>query len=41
VQHLKLPHYVDFQAELGLVRRMRAEFDSGRKSDEGLREAAE
>lgn len=25
VEHLKLPHYVDFQAELGLVRRMRAE----------------
>jgi alpha-D-ribose 1-methylphosphonate 5-triphosphate synthase subunit PhnI len=26
VEHLKLPHYVDFQAELGLLRRMRAEF---------------
>jgi alpha-D-ribose 1-methylphosphonate 5-triphosphate synthase subunit PhnI len=26
VEHLKLPHYVDFQAELGLVRQMRAEF---------------
>ncbi len=25
VEHLKLPHYVDFQAELELVRRMRAE----------------
>ena len=25
VQHLKLPHYVDFQAELNLVRRMRGE----------------
>ena len=25
VQHLKLPHYVDFQAELELVRRIRAE----------------
>ena len=24
VQHLKLPHYVDFQAELELVREMRA-----------------
>jgi alpha-D-ribose 1-methylphosphonate 5-triphosphate synthase subunit PhnI len=24
VQHLKLPHYVDFQAELDLVRKMRA-----------------
>lgn len=26
VEHLKLPHYVDFQAELKLVRRMQAEF---------------
>ena len=26
VEHLKLPHYVDFQAELGLVRRLNAEF---------------
>jgi alpha-D-ribose 1-methylphosphonate 5-triphosphate synthase subunit PhnI len=26
VEHLKLPHYVDFQAELGLVRHLRAEF---------------
>jgi alpha-D-ribose 1-methylphosphonate 5-triphosphate synthase subunit PhnI len=25
VEHLKLPHYVDFQAELGLVRQMRVE----------------
>ncbi len=25
VEHLKLPHYVDFQAELGLLRRMRRE----------------
>ena len=25
VEHLKLPHYVDFQAELGLMRRLRAE----------------
>jgi alpha-D-ribose 1-methylphosphonate 5-triphosphate synthase subunit PhnI len=25
VQHLKLPHYVDFQSELELVRKMRAE----------------
>lgn len=28
VEHLKLPHYVDFQAELGLVRRLNAEFGS-------------
>src|SRR5215813_12383574 len=26
VEHLKLPHYVDFQAELGLVRRLRETF---------------
>jgi alpha-D-ribose 1-methylphosphonate 5-triphosphate synthase subunit PhnI len=40
VEHLKLPHYVDFQAELDLVRRMRAEYDA--KSDgNDVREAAE
>lgn len=27
VEHLKLPHYVDFQAELDLVRRMRSEYE--------------
>lgn len=27
LQHLKLPHYVDFQSELSLVRRLRAEHD--------------
>jgi alpha-D-ribose 1-methylphosphonate 5-triphosphate synthase subunit PhnI len=37
VEHLKLPHYVDFQAELGLVRAMRAEH-AGRAE---LAEAAE
>jgi alpha-D-ribose 1-methylphosphonate 5-triphosphate synthase subunit PhnI len=26
VEHLKLPHYVDFQAELGLLRQLQAEF---------------
>ncbi|HWA20423.1 MAG TPA: carbon-phosphorus lyase complex subunit PhnI [Devosia sp.] len=36
VEHLKLPHYVDFQAELGLIRRLRAEHDAA-----GLKEAAE
>lgn len=35
VEHLKLPHYVDFQSELELVRRMRKE------QEEGLQEAAE
>ncbi len=29
VQHLKLPHHVDFQAELALVRKMRAEIAAG------------
>jgi alpha-D-ribose 1-methylphosphonate 5-triphosphate synthase subunit PhnI len=28
VQHLKLPHYVDFQAELELVRRLRAQHEA-------------
>jgi alpha-D-ribose 1-methylphosphonate 5-triphosphate synthase subunit PhnI len=44
VEHLKLPHYVDFQAELGLVRRLRAEFDAARQlraSVAGGKEAAE
>ncbi|MBK5958330.1 carbon-phosphorus lyase complex subunit PhnI [Rhodoplanes elegans] len=31
VEHLKLPHYVDFQAELGLVRKMRAAFFAQRR----------
>jgi alpha-D-ribose 1-methylphosphonate 5-triphosphate synthase subunit PhnI len=41
VEHLKLPHYVDFQAELGLLRRLRAEFDATREREEPMREAAE
>lgn len=41
VEHLKLPHYVDFQAELGLVRRLRAEFDAAQENDTPVREAAE
>jgi alpha-D-ribose 1-methylphosphonate 5-triphosphate synthase subunit PhnI len=41
VEHLKLPHYVDFQAELTLVRRMRAEVAARKQSTPGLREAAE
>ncbi|PWT89171.1 MAG: carbon-phosphorus lyase complex subunit PhnI [Proteobacteria bacterium] len=40
VEHLKLPHYVDFQAELGLVRRMRAEFAAAR-AEHPVQEAAE
>ncbi|TIT35552.1 MAG: carbon-phosphorus lyase complex subunit PhnI, partial [Mesorhizobium sp.] len=43
VEHLKLPHYVDFQAELDLVRRMRAEHDAreNHRTGDEKREAAE
>jgi alpha-D-ribose 1-methylphosphonate 5-triphosphate synthase subunit PhnI len=42
VEHLKLPHYVDFQAELGLVRRMREAFvAASRESGNPMRDAAE
>jgi alpha-D-ribose 1-methylphosphonate 5-triphosphate synthase subunit PhnI len=34
VEHLKLPHYVDFQAELDLVRRMRSEWFDRRREEE-------
>ncbi|WP_343670902.1 carbon-phosphorus lyase complex subunit PhnI [Paraburkholderia heleia] len=33
VQHLKLPHYVDFQAELELVRKLRAQHESSTGAD--------
>jgi alpha-D-ribose 1-methylphosphonate 5-triphosphate synthase subunit PhnI len=40
VEHLKLPHYVDFQSELGLLRKLRKEF--AERADGGLlQEAAE
>lgn len=38
VQHLKLPHYVDFQSNLDLLRRLRAEWEAARAAAE--REAA-
>lgn len=43
VEHLKLPHYVDFQAELGLVRQMRREFDerTSAPGQDEMQEAAE
>jgi alpha-D-ribose 1-methylphosphonate 5-triphosphate synthase subunit PhnI len=41
VEHLKLPHHVDFQAELGLLRQLRAEFQQEGKSAQVLEEAAE
>ena len=37
VEHLKLPHYVDFQSELVLIRHMRAEI----AAEDAQREAAE
>jgi alpha-D-ribose 1-methylphosphonate 5-triphosphate synthase subunit PhnI len=49
VEHLKLPHYVDFQAELGLLRKLRAEYaqraaandDTGDDTDTPMQDAAE
>uniref|UniRef100_Q07LY9 Phosphonate metabolism n=1 Tax=Rhodopseudomonas palustris (strain BisA53) TaxID=316055 RepID=Q07LY9_RHOP5 len=41
VEHLKLPHYVDFQSELGLVRRLRQDFADAADQPKTLREAAE
>jgi alpha-D-ribose 1-methylphosphonate 5-triphosphate synthase subunit PhnI len=38
VQHLKLPHYVDFQSELVMLRELRRRFEAARNAD---REAAE
>ena len=40
VEHLKLPHYVDFQAELGLVRRMREEFAAAPREGHGVAQDA-
>lgn len=44
VQHLKLPHYVDFQAELQFIRKLRKEWHAARAAaaaPETLSEAAE
>lgn len=38
---MKLPHYVDFQSELGLVRMLRAEFEAASRDETSVREAAE
>src|ERR1700761_4713465 len=40
VEHLKLPHYVDFQSELGLLRKLRKEFAEAADRS-SMREAAE
>jgi alpha-D-ribose 1-methylphosphonate 5-triphosphate synthase subunit PhnI len=34
VQHLKLPHYVDFQGELESIRKLRSQFETGRRRAE-------
>jgi alpha-D-ribose 1-methylphosphonate 5-triphosphate synthase subunit PhnI len=39
VQHLKLPHYVDFQSELNVVRAMRR--TAAETADAAMAEAAE
>jgi alpha-D-ribose 1-methylphosphonate 5-triphosphate synthase subunit PhnI len=41
VEHLKLPHYVDFQAELVLLRQLRAEWEAERTAGSEHQEAAE
>ena len=41
VEHLKLPHYVDFQSELGLLRKLRKEFAEANEASEPMQEAAE
>jgi len=41
VEHLKLPHYVDFQSELGLLRKLRKEFAEAATDAEPMQEAAE
>lgn len=41
VQHLKLPHYVDFQSELVVVRTLRAEVEARRNDQAPLDQAAE
>ena len=41
VEHLKLPPYVDFQSELGLLRKLRKEFAEASDEFRSLREAAE
>ncbi len=41
VSHLKLPHYVDFQSELEMIRRLRREIDTGESSARQANESSE
>ncbi|MBD2108082.1 carbon-phosphorus lyase complex subunit PhnI [Nodosilinea sp. FACHB-13] len=36
VQHLKLPHYIDFQAELNLIRQLRRNYDQAQAKQDGV-----
>ncbi|TVQ21589.1 MAG: carbon-phosphorus lyase complex subunit PhnI [Leptolyngbya sp. DLM2.Bin15] len=36
VQHLKLPHYIDFQAELNLIRQLRHNYDQAQAEQNGV-----
>jgi len=36
VQHLKLPHYIDFQAELNLIRKLRRNYDQAQAEQNGV-----
>ena len=38
VQHLKLPHYIDFQAELNLIRQLRHDYDKARAKQNDVEE---
>jgi len=39
VQHLKLPHYIDFQAELNLIRQLRHDYDKAQAKQNDVEEA--
>jgi alpha-D-ribose 1-methylphosphonate 5-triphosphate synthase subunit PhnI len=41
VEHLKLPHYVDFQSELELIRRLRLEAEKPKADDSALSEPSD
>jgi protein-tyrosine-phosphatase len=36
VQHLKLPRYIDFQAELNLIRKLRRDYDEAQSKQNGV-----
>ncbi|MBW4486040.1 MAG: carbon-phosphorus lyase complex subunit PhnI [Tildeniella torsiva UHER 1998/13D] len=40
VQHLKLPHYIDFQAELNLIRQLRRNYDQAQAEQNGVEQTS-